>query len=300
MDSTTVGMNMLLWAGDVTDPRFDVVFAMLADAGYDGVEVPIFALDPEPYAQLGERLRGMGLRALALTARGPDANPISADPDVRAAGLRENLAALECAAALGAEVVGGPFVAAPQVLTGAAPTDQERDWAVEHLQALSEPAQRHGLVLAVESLNHFEHHLANTAEQTATIVRRANRASCRMMYDTFHAHMEEKDVAAAIRGCADVLAYVHVSENDRSTPGSGQVAWEATFAALHAVDYRGWLTVEALGNGDPQLAAEMKIWRRAYGTEEALAQEAIRFVRETWARTAASAGTLSARPPGGA
>jgi D-psicose/D-tagatose/L-ribulose 3-epimerase len=285
MDATAVGMNMLLWAGDVTDRRFDPLFAMLADAGYDGVEVPVFALDPKPYADLGERLRGMGLRALALTARGAEANPISADAAVRAAGLRENVAALECAAALGAEVVCGPFLAAPQVLTGAAPTDQELEWAVEHLQALADPAERHGLVLAVESLNHFEHHLANTAEQTARIVRRAGRAACRMMYDTFHAHMEEKDVDAAIRGCADVLAYVHVSENDRSTPGSGQVAWDATFTALHAIGYRGWLTVEALGNGDPRLAAEMKIWRRAYDTEERLAREAVRFVRSAWALT---------------
>ena len=42
-----------------------------------------------------------------------------------------------------------------------------------------------------------------------------------MMYDTFHAHIEEKDPAAALRDCADVLVHVHVSENDRGTPGDG-------------------------------------------------------------------------------
>jgi D-psicose/D-tagatose/L-ribulose 3-epimerase len=289
MDITGIGMNMLLWAADVTDRRFDPVFAMLADTGYDGVEIPVFALDPEPYARLGERLDALGLRRLALTARGPDANPIAADPAVRAAGLRDNLAALECAAALGAEVVAGPFLAAPQVLTGSPPTEAERGWAVEHLQALAGAAERRGLVLAVESLNHFEHHLANTAEQTASIVRSAGRPSCRMMYDTFHAHIEEKDVGAAIHACADVLVYMHLSENDRSTPGSGQVAWDETFAALDAIGYRGWLTVEALGNGDPQLAAQMRIWRRTYGTEEALAHDAIRFVRDACATVSPAA-----------
>jgi D-psicose/D-tagatose/L-ribulose 3-epimerase len=107
-----------------------------------------------------------------------------------------------------------------------------------------------------------------------------------MMYDTFHAHIEEKDVASAIRGCADVLAYVHLSENDRSTPGAGQVDWDATFAALHAIGYSGWLTVEALGNADAELASQMKIWRRTYDTEERLAREAIAFVREAWERAA--------------
>jgi D-psicose/D-tagatose/L-ribulose 3-epimerase len=199
-------MNMLLWSGDVTDARFHPVFEMLAEAGYEGIEVPIFALEPEPYERLGERLRGMGLRTLALTARGPEANPIGADPTVREAALRENLAALECAAALGAELVCGPLHAAPTILTGSPPTDDERAWAVEHLRQLAGAAERHGLVVTIESLSHFEHHLANTAEQTAEIVRKVDRPAIRMMYDTFHAHIEEKDVASAIRGCADVLA----------------------------------------------------------------------------------------------
>ena len=52
------------------------------------------------------------------------------------------------------------------------------------------------------------------------------------MYDTFHAHIEEKDPRAAIRECADVLVHFHASENDRGTPGAGQVAWDATLGAL--------------------------------------------------------------------
>src|SRR5438128_846704 len=108
-----VGMKMLLWSGDVTDERFDDVFAMLARLGYDGVEIPVFALDPEPYEALGQRLDALGLERTALTARGPDANPISSLARMRASGLRENLRAVECAAAVGAEILCGPFVAAP-------------------------------------------------------------------------------------------------------------------------------------------------------------------------------------------
>jgi D-psicose/D-tagatose/L-ribulose 3-epimerase len=279
-------MNMLLWGTDVTDARFDPVFELLAEIGYDGVEVPIFSLEPEPYARLGERLRDMGLRAVALTARGPDANPISPDPDVRRAGLRDNLAAIECAAAVGAEVLCGPLHAAPTVLSGSPPTEEERGWAVEHLQQLAEPAERHGIVIAIESLNHFEHHLANTAQQTAELARHVDRPSVRMMYDTFHAHMEEKDVAQALRDCADVLVYVHVSENDRSTPGAGQVDWDTTFATLRELDYGGWLTVEALGTADPELAAQMKLWRTTFTSQEQVARDGIRFVRSAWHRAA--------------
>jgi D-psicose/D-tagatose/L-ribulose 3-epimerase len=285
-----VGMNLLLWSDDACDPRLDPVLVRLAELGFDGIEVPIFALDPEPYRLLGARLRELGLAPLALTARGPAANPIAADPAVAAAGVEENVAAVTCAGALGAEILCGPFLASPSVFTGAAPTDAERERAVAALRAMAEAADHEGVTLAVESLNHFEHHLANTAEQTAALVRAAGHPRARMMYDTFHAHMEEKDVRAAIRGCADVLAYVHLSENDRSTPGSGQVDWDATFATLHEVGYDGWLTIEALGDVHPQLAADMKIWRHAYDTEERLAEDGLAFARAGWA-TAAKASS---------
>jgi D-psicose/D-tagatose/L-ribulose 3-epimerase len=277
-----LGMNMLLWSDDVCDARFDAVFERLAAMGFDGIEVPIFVLDPARYVALGARLLDLGLEALALTARGPAANPIDARAAVRALGAQENRLALECAAALGAETLCGPFLASPCLFTGVAPTEQERAWAVEALRGLAEAADAHGITLAVESLNHFEHYLANTAQQTAALCREAGHRRARMTYDTFHAHMEEKDVRAAIVGCADVLAYVHVSENDRSTPGQGQVAWDATFAALREVGYDGWLTIEALGDVHPQLAADMKIWRRTFESEEGLAREALAFVRDAW------------------
>jgi D-psicose/D-tagatose/L-ribulose 3-epimerase len=278
-------MNMLLWSDDVCDARFDSLFERLAALGFDGIEVPIFALDPARYVALGARLRALGLEPLALTARGPSANPIAAEPAVRERGARENRLAVECAAALGAEILCGPFLASPCVFTGAPPSEQERTWAVEALRELAQAADARGITLAVESLNHFEHHLANTAQQTAALCRGADHPRARMTYDTFHAHMEEKDVRAAILGCADVLEYVHVSENDRSTPGQGQVAWDATFAALREVGYDGWLTIEALGNVHPQLAADMKIWRRTFESEERLAREGLAFVREAWGQS---------------
>jgi D-psicose/D-tagatose/L-ribulose 3-epimerase len=281
-----IGMNMLLWSSDVFGPRYDPIFGRLAELGYDGVEIPVFTLDPDPYAALGERLRSFGLVPLTVTVRGPQANPISPDAEVRERGLRENLLALECAAALGAEIFCGPFVSAPNAFTGAPPTAQERAWAVELLQALGDAAAPLGMTLAIESLNRFQQYLTTTAAATAALCRDVDRACCRMVYDTYHAHIEEKDVAQAIAACADVLEYVHVSENDRSTPGQGQVAWDATFRALRGAGFDGWFTIEAFGYRDPALVASLRVWRPTYDTEERLAREGIAFIRDVWARAA--------------
>ena len=100
-----------------------------------------------------------------------------------------------------------------------------------------------------------------------------------MMYDTFHAHIEEKDPRTALRECADVLVHVHLCENDRSTPGAGQVAWDETFAGLAEIGYDGWVVIEAFSLL-PELAAATKIWRRMFESEEQLARDGAAFVRD--------------------
>ena len=100
-----------------------------------------------------------------------------------------------------------------------------------------------------------------------------------MMYDTFHANIEEKDIRAAVEACKDQMVHVHISENDRSTPGEGGVDWDTSFAALKEANYDGWMVVEAFGLALPDLAAATKIWRRMFPTEDYLAENALRFMK---------------------
>jgi D-psicose/D-tagatose/L-ribulose 3-epimerase len=103
------------------------------------------------------------------------------------------------------------------------------------------------------------------------------------MYDTFHANIEEKSPAAAIKACADQMVHVHISENDRSTPGEGGINWDANFAALKEVKYDGWLMIEAFGLALPALAAATKIWRRMFPNEEHLARNGLAFMKKRMA-----------------
>jgi len=272
-------MNMLLWSTDVTGGEYDRTFEMLADAGYEGVEIPIFDAEIEKYERLGRRLDDLGLAPLAVTARSEDESPISADPSVRARGLDATRSAIDACAALGAPLLCGPFQAPLGVFSGAAPTAEERARAVEGLRAAAEHAETRGVTLALEYLNRFEMYLVTSAAEAAALVREIDHPSCRMMYDTFHAHIEEKDPRAAIRECADVLVHVHLSENDRSTPGAGQVDWDATFAALEEIGYDAWVVIEAFGDSLPELAGATKIWRRMFESEEQLARDGAAFIR---------------------
>jgi len=279
-----LGMNLLLWTDDPTQESFFPVIARLKKLGFHGVELPIFNLDVKRWAALGKKLDALGLLRTAVTVRGADDNPISPDPAVRRKGIELTKKALDCCAAVGATHLAGPYYAALGHFTGKGPTGPEWQWGVESMKPVAAYAGSLGITLVLEFLNRFEIYLLNCAADAARFVREVNHPACKMMYDTFHAHIEEKSITAALQSCADVMAHVHISENDRSTPGKGQVNWQETFDALRKIKYDGWLTIEAFGLALPSLAAATKIWRRMFVSEEQLAGDGLRFMKREWAK----------------
>ncbi len=272
------GLNMLLWTDTVTEAHFPVL-EEIKRLGYDGVELPIFNLDPAPYATLGKRLDAIGLKRTAVTVRTASDNPISPDAAVRKAGVEANRRTLECCQAVGAETLVGPYHSALGEFTGKGPTDDEFKWGVDSMKATAEHAAKCGVMLGVEYLNRFETYLLTSAADTARFIEAVNHPSCKMMYDTFHANIEEKDLAQAIRAAGKHICHVHISENDRSTPGAGHVDWKTSFSALREIGYDGWYVIEAFGLALPALAAATKIWRRMFTDEMQLARDGLAFMK---------------------
>src|SRR5438128_2323252 len=89
----------------------------------------------------------------------------------------------------------------------------------------------------------------------------------------------------AIDGLADSFVHVHISENDRGTPGTGHVHWDETFKALRKLNYDGWLTIEAFGRALPDLAAATRVWRDLFPAAEEVYTQGLRFMKEKWAST---------------
>jgi D-psicose/D-tagatose/L-ribulose 3-epimerase len=100
-----------------------------------------------------------------------------------------------------------------------------------------------------------------------------------MMWDTFHAHIEEKDSAMALESVHDQLVHVHLSENDRGTPGTGQVNWHETFATLKKIDYDRWVVIEAFGRALPDLAAATRVWRDLFADPRDVYRDGLKFIR---------------------
>lgn len=277
------GMNLLLWTDDMHDGMLPLL-EDLREIGFDGVEVPVFDLDIDKWAKWGKHLDELGFERTAVSVCSEEANPISQDPAIRAKGLENTKLTLECCQAVGASILAGPLHSGLGVFSGKGPTEEEWMWGVENMKKVSEHANTCGVTLGLEFLNRFETYLLTCTADAVRFVNEVDHPNCKMMYDTFHAHIEEKDVAEAIRSCAQYLVLVHTSENDRSTPGKGAVRWDRTFDTLKEVNYDGWLVIEAFGQALEELAAATKIWRRMFEKEAQLAQEGLGFLKQEVAK----------------
>ncbi len=277
------GLNLLLWTDTLSDD-FLPLLEELKEIGYDAVELPVFGPDDAACKTWGKRLSELGLARTGTVVRGPDENPISADAKIRRAGIDANRRALDQCAALGCEVMAGPFHSALGSFSGKGPTADEWRWGVESMREVAEHAATVNVTMALEAVNRFECYFINTAADGARFVHEVDHPRCRMMYDTFHANIEEKNIPNAIRSLKDCLAHVHISENDRSTPGSGNVRWSETFDTLREIGYRGFMVVEAFGLALPNLVAATKIWRRMFKNERQLAVDALKFMKSEVAK----------------
>ena len=272
------GLNLLLWTDRMHEGMTPVVERIKA-LGYDGVEMPIFELNESLYQQWGKTLDGIGLERTAVTVRGAGDNPISPSASVRGAAVDALRRTLDCCRAAGVTVLCGPTHSAIGEFTGKGPTDDEFKWGVETMQKVADHAAQAGVTIAVEYPNRFENYFLTSVAQTVKFIQAIDHPSVRMMYDTFHANIEEKNLTAAIQAAAPWTVLVHISENDRSIPGTGHVHWDETFNTLKGADYSGWMVVEAFGLALPNIVAATKIWRKMFSTEDQLASDSLAFMK---------------------
>jgi D-psicose/D-tagatose/L-ribulose 3-epimerase len=281
-DVMRVGMNLLLWATHITEEHFPLL-GKLKKAGFDGVEVPVFEGDLAHFQRIKKELANQGLACTTVTVATPEASPISPDAGVRRAAVDRLKWAIDMTAALGGEILAGPYHSPLAVFTGSGPTADEKARAADVLRLAAEAAQKARVMLAVEYLNRFECYFLTTAADARALVKQVNHPSFRTMFDTFHANIEEKNSYQTIKSMADSMIHFHISESDRGTPGTGQVHWDDAFRALREVGYDGWLVIEAFGRALPALAAATRVWRDLFPSPEEVYTQGLRFIRERWA-----------------
>jgi D-psicose/D-tagatose/L-ribulose 3-epimerase len=272
------GINTFLWTGNFSPEYFHLLSAIKAN-GFDGVEVALIRRADFKAKEIRKACEENALECTVCSVLPGELSLISPDAQVRSKTVSHLSDCFEACAEAGAKLIAGPLYSPVGYLPGRRRTSDEWENAADGYKQLGPVLAANGVTACIEPLNRFETYFLNTTEDAVKLCAEINHPNVGILWDTFHANIEEKDSAQALRTSAPFLKHVHTCENDRGTPGSGHVDWKGVFAALRDIKYDGWLTIESFGFAIGELSAAASIWRDLAPTPEEIAFEGIKFLK---------------------
>jgi D-psicose/D-tagatose/L-ribulose 3-epimerase len=273
------GVHSFIWTADFGLSDL-VMLPRLKAGGFDGVELPLFDPLTYPAAEIRKGFAANGLECTFSVVILEGMSVISKDCAVRTK-TREYLAnCVKTVAESGSKLIVGPMYSPVGYMSGGRRTADEWKYAVECYQSLAPVLESNDVTMAIEPLNRFETYFVNTSADLAELCDEVDSPRVGALIDTFHANIEEKEIAAAYRTAGRHLKHVHTCENDRGTPGSGHVEWTAVFQTLRDMKYDGWLTIESFGFSIGGISAAASIWRDLAPSPDDIAFEGVKFLRK--------------------
>lgn len=231
--------------------------ALIARAGYRGIEVAPFSVVRESIAEIGPARRREMVRAMKdaglecaglhwlLTPPPPGLHITAPDREVRKKswGYIEKL--IDFCGDLGGTVLvlGSPK---GRSTTGGLSAVRALDFLAEGLAGVAGRAGDRGVSLLLEPLGREQTDVVNTLAEAVEIVSRVSHPSIRTMFD-FHNTADEADPPPVLlEKFFPFIRHVHVQEMDGRCLGFGsaKIEFVAAFQRLKDLGYNRWISVE--------------------------------------------------------
>lgn len=221
--------------------------AWLAQSGFDAAELCINDYQGIDVAGLKQRLdrHGLGCTTLATgQARRRDGLSLLSGDNAVAARTRARLAEhIEVAALLGSHVTIGSLRAPDREMSKTAYMHE----LAEAMRPCVELAQRCGVTLVLEALNRYEiSHLHSAADMLEFLTFSDAPDNVGVLWDIFHANIEDRDFSAAITLLGQRLKHVHFADSNRAFPGYGHLPIDDIYRALKQSGYHHAVSLECL------------------------------------------------------
>jgi D-psicose/D-tagatose/L-ribulose 3-epimerase len=275
------GASTWLWTSPFSNSSLSLL-PMIRGLGFDFVEIAIedpALLDGKLVARA---LRDNQLGVVACGAWGLQRDLTSDDSQLRQNSFEYIERCFDLCGELGATFLAGPMYSAVGKARLVSSEQKTLEWnrAVENLRIVAKSAASRGLQIAIEPLNRFESDLVNTADDVVRLVDEIGHPAARVMLDSFHMTIEERNLKQAIASVGTRLLHVQVSENYRGTPGTGQTRWDDFSDGLRAVGYKGGISIESFTTENKALAGAVCFWRPMAPSQAEFAQDGLRFLQK--------------------
>jgi D-psicose/D-tagatose/L-ribulose 3-epimerase len=269
------GAHAFIWAGEWTPEGAQKAIGGAAEAGLDFVEIPLLRPESMDITATRALLDRYGIGCTCSLGL-PKAAHLPSAPE-KAQSFLES--AVDVAAGLEAPVLCGVLYAHLGTLTGRPPEQEELEDVARVLKDVARYAAEKGVSLGVEAVNRYETYLINLAEQANAMLDRVGEPNVFVHLDTYHMNIEEKGFYEPIVATGPRMRYIHLSESDRGTPGTGNVHWDEVFRGLEAIDFDGYLVMESFAAINEDLAGATALWRDVVGDPETLIRDGLGFLR---------------------
>ena len=243
----------------------------IAKYGFEGVELDGRALLEGKAGEVKKALRESKLAASSICA-GYRGCPLDPDPAVRRQSIDDMQQLLTIGADLGVvdglvmvPIFGGPRL--PNLTPLADAIDLEKQLLVPILQQVAGHAEKVGCTLLVEPLNRYETHLLRTLDDAVAICKKVKSPRVQIMADFFHMHIEELSTPESIAKAGKFIHHIHLADNTREQPGTGDIDFAAGFAALKKTGYDKYMALECgvIGDREKALPECVKFLRKCIG-----------------------------------
>jgi D-psicose/D-tagatose/L-ribulose 3-epimerase len=111
-------------------------------------------------------------------------------------------------------------------------------------KAVDAYAASRGVATLYEVCNHYEVPLIHTAAQCRALIVEMGGDNTRMILDSFHMNIDERDPLQTLRDHAGFTAIYHISDSGRGGIGTGHIDFQAQHAALLAGGFNGEVAIE--------------------------------------------------------
>ena len=277
-----IGVNTWVWTSPFSTKDFHLI-SKVKQMGFDILEVALEDASIIDVKLLRKMTEENGLSVTVCGAFGPTRDISSEDPAIRKNGADYIRESIRFAEQVGASLFAGPVYSAVGKTRLVADEQKKREWGwcVDKLREVGQAASDAGVTIGVEPLNRFETDMINLAEQAVRLVRDVGSPAYKIHFDTFHGNIEEKSLPDTIRGLGKgMLCHFHACENDRGIPGTGHQDWIGIRDALREVEYDGAAVIESFTPGTVEIAKAASIWRPLAPSQDELAKQGARFLRE--------------------
>jgi len=219
----------------------------LASVGFDGVELALRNPENIDLSVLRRELKKSNISLPAIgtgLAYLEDGLSLSAkDLGIRKKAVARVKKHIEFANEFGSQVIIGLIRGKEKSES----TSSKRDGIkclLDSMEELCVFAEKTKAGLLLEPINRYEtSYLANVDECRKFIDLLYNK-KVNLMFDTFHANIEEENLIDALRKCGRLLKHVHFADSNRLCPGRGHIDFVSVIKSLKKSGYKHFISGE--------------------------------------------------------